>query len=292
MTRKQNPEVRAQWQRLASARAQANKAARALHKNKVSKASKVTAPAKPLGQTIVNLHFSYMGFPLTLVKTLGQGTYGYVLEVETVDGLRCAAKVLKKLDPAQQEADEDVHALKSLVREAALHLRFSSSPYIARALGLASVHDADALSFQSVTLLMELCDSSLFSVLQAASTGEPISERQKILWCLQIISGLCHLHSQKVIHLDVKLDNVLLTRGRAVISDFGLARATNSDGRTTVRMNEAYGAPYRPPEVTAAPATVSCPCALVMFDCSVSVCFLSEQMSSFLVFKVQPHDGR
>ena len=48
----------------------------------------------------LQLKLAWMNLPLKVHRLLGGGTYGSVYEVETVDKLRFAAKVLKQLDQA------------------------------------------------------------------------------------------------------------------------------------------------------------------------------------------------
>jgi hypothetical protein len=70
---------------------------------------------------------------------------------------------------------------------------------------------------------------------------------------MDIARGLVYLHSQKVVHADLKAKNILLTRdfGTAKIADVGLARMMHSTMNT---MNSATGSPagtfaYAAPEM-------------------------------------------
>ncbi len=59
----------------------------------------------------------------------------------------------------------------------------------------------------------------------------PISVRETVVWCTQVLSGLNNIHSKKLIHFDVKPDNILFSdRGEALLSDFGLAKQTSYGG--------------------------------------------------------------
>ena len=54
-------------------------------------------------------------------------------------------------------------------------------------------------------------------------------------WFHQLLEGLIFLHSQNVVHRDLKLDNLLIDeKGRVIISDFGKA----------VKLDESMQIPY------------------------------------------------
>ena len=59
----------------------------------------------------------------------------------------------------------------------------------------------------------------------------PISVREIIVISTQVLSGLHNIHSKKLIHFDVKPDNILFSdRGEALLSDFGLTKQTSYSG--------------------------------------------------------------
>eukprot|EP01099_Mayorella_cantabrigiensis_P002650 TRINITY_DN2156_c0_g1_i1.p1 TRINITY_DN2156_c0_g1~~TRINITY_DN2156_c0_g1_i1.p1 ORF type:complete len:260 (-),score=59.11 TRINITY_DN2156_c0_g1_i1:140-919(-) len=63
-----------------------------------------------------------------------------------------------------------------------------------------------------------------------------------------VVSGLSYLHSQKILHRDIKAGNILLSSdGVAKLADFGVSAALTS---TMARANTVIGSPYwMPPEV-------------------------------------------
>lgn len=72
--------------------------------------------------------------------------------------------------------------------------------------------------------------------------------RQVIGLGCQVVSALHNIHSKKLVHFDVKPDNILLSdRGEALLSDFGLAKqvilgaATPAQIYTPARPPEAFG---------------------------------------------------
>jgi len=58
-----------------------------------------------------------------------------------------------------------------------------------------------------------------------------LSVREIIVISTQVLSALHNIHSKRLIHFDVKPDNILLSeRGEALLSDFGLAKQTSYSG--------------------------------------------------------------
>jgi len=73
-------------------------------------------------------------------------------------------------------------------------------------------------------------------------------------WLLEVSDALAYAHSRGVVHRDIKPDNILLDGidGRALVTDFGIARAASSDSGDTARLTAtgmAIGTPaYMSPE--------------------------------------------
>lgn len=58
-----------------------------------------------------------------------------------------------------------------------------------------------------------------------------LTSREIIKYSLQFLAGLNHIHIKKLLHFDVKLENILLSNSnQALISDFGLAEYTGRYG--------------------------------------------------------------
>lgn len=58
-----------------------------------------------------------------------------------------------------------------------------------------------------------------------------LSSREIIKYSLQFLAGLNHIHVKKLLHFDIKPENILITKSnQAVISDFGLAEYTGRYG--------------------------------------------------------------
>ncbi|GAA5897662.1 bifunctional endoribonuclease/protein kinase IRE1 [Sporobolomyces salmoneus] len=107
-------------------------------------------------------------------------------------------------------------------------------------------------------IALELCPASLFDLIdQPSSFSElvPLLDPKKAL--KQIASGLRHLHNLKIVHRDIKPQNILVStakRGgglRMLISDFGLCKKLDVDESSFQQtVNHAAGSfGYRAPEV-------------------------------------------
>ncbi|MFN3500602.1 MAG: protein kinase domain-containing protein, partial [Pannonibacter indicus] len=86
--------------------------------------------------------------------------------------------------------------------------------------------------------------------LEAAAAGaEPA---QLVRWCLEVSAAVAHMWEYGWVHLDLKLDNVLVAGdGRAVLTDMGTAMPVAADGSLTVpaHMGLAGNPAHRAPEV-------------------------------------------
>jgi serine/threonine protein kinase len=64
-----------------------------------------------------------------------------------------------------------------------------------------------------------------------------VDEEKIVGWFRDICEGLAYIHSQGVVHRDISLDNILIGRdGRAVITDFGIAKIIDDSYRKKIDM--------------------------------------------------------
>uniref|UniRef100_A0A8C3B0G0 non-specific serine/threonine protein kinase n=1 Tax=Cyclopterus lumpus TaxID=8103 RepID=A0A8C3B0G0_CYCLU len=99
-------------------------------------------------------------------------------------------------------------------------------------------------------LVMEFCGAGSITDLIKNTKGNTLKEEWIAYVCREILRGLTHLHQHKVIHRDIKGQNVLLTENAEVkLVDFGVSAQLD---RTVGRRNTFIGTPYwMAPEVIA-----------------------------------------
>ncbi len=93
--------------------------------------------------------------------------------------------------------------------------------------------------------------------LRARLARGPLSVTEVIGVLRDVSKALAYAHRQGVVHRDIKPDNVLLSEGTAVVTDFGIAKAisaarTASSGATLTQIGTSIGTPaYMAPEQAA-----------------------------------------
>ncbi|XP_026073343.1 serine/threonine-protein kinase Nek5 isoform X1 [Carassius auratus] len=92
-------------------------------------------------------------------------------------------------------------------------------------------------------ILMEYCDSGDLMKRIRMQRGKPFTEQQIVDWFVQICLGLKHIHDRKVLHRDIKAQNIFLTQGglKVKLGDFGIAKMLNS---TVELARTCVGTPY------------------------------------------------
>ncbi|XP_073971521.1 serine/threonine-protein kinase msn isoform X16 [Rhodnius prolixus] len=175
-----------------------------------------------------------------LIEVVGNGTYGQVYKGRhTKTGQLAAIKVMDVTEDEEEEIKLEINVLK----------KYSNHRNIATYYGAFIKKSAPGKDDQ-LWLVMEYCGAGSVTDLVKSTKGQSLKEEWIAYICREILRGLSYLHSNKVIHRDIKGQNVLLTDNAEVkLVDFGVSAQLD---RTIGRRNTFIGTPYwMAPEVIA-----------------------------------------
>jgi len=137
-----------------------------------------------------------------------------------------------------------------LAHDAAIRTRFTREAQMAAQLThphivpIYDVGEQDGLAY----FVMAIVHGGNLATLLTREPRQPIEEARRLL--AEIADALAYAHLRGVIHRDIKPDNILLdeSSGRAMVTDFGIARAMEGSSRLTAT-GIAVGTPaYMSPE--------------------------------------------
>ncbi|XP_032306037.1 muscle M-line assembly protein unc-89 isoform X10 [Drosophila ananassae] len=168
-----------------------------------------------------------------IIEELGKGRFGIVYKVQErgQPGQLLAAKVIKCIKARdKQKVIEEISIMRSLQHPKLLQL---------------------AASFESpreIVMVMEyITGGELFE--RVVADDFTLTELDCILFLRQVCEGVAYMHSQSVVHLDLKPENIMChtrTSHQIKIIDFGLAQRL--DAKAPVRV--LFGTPeFIPPEI-------------------------------------------
>eukprot|EP00931_Biecheleriopsis_adriatica_P088351 TRINITY_DN62693_c0_g1_i1.p1 TRINITY_DN62693_c0_g1~~TRINITY_DN62693_c0_g1_i1.p1 ORF type:complete len:687 (+),score=88.22 TRINITY_DN62693_c0_g1_i1:93-2153(+) len=93
-------------------------------------------------------------------------------------------------------------------------------------------------------IVMNLCSNGDLSDILDADGA--MSQREAVMTVIGVLAALVHLHDLKIVHRDVKAENILLMHDRPVLADMGIASFLSD----TEDMKRSVGSPgYAAPEV-------------------------------------------
>ena len=183
-----------------------------------------------------------LGSAYRIEREIGVGGMATVFSaVETSLGRHVAIKVLKPELTADMSTDR-------FARE----VRLAASLQQANIVPLLSAGEAGGFSYYT----MPLVEGS--SLRGRIASGAVFSPAEAISILKDVARALAYAHNAGIVHRDIKPDNILLSGGTAVVSDFGiakamdLARAATSADYTLTTPGSSLGTPgYMAPEQVA-----------------------------------------
>ncbi|KAK6033494.1 kinase domain protein [Ostertagia ostertagi] len=177
-----------------------------------------------------------------LIEVVGNGTYGQVYKGRHVKTAQLAAIKIMNIN---EDEEEEIKLEINMLKKYSYHRNIATyyGAFIKKLPSSTGKHD-------QLWLVMEFCGSGSVTDLVKSSKASSIKEDWIAYICREILRGLYHLHQNKVIHRDIKGQNVLLTDSAEVkLVDFGVSAQLD---KTVGRRNTFIGTPYwMAPEVIA-----------------------------------------
>lgn len=171
--------------------------------------------------------------------TLGEGSYGKVKEILDCESLcRRAVKIMKK-----KKLRKIPNGEANVKREIGLLQRLHHRNVIKL---FDVLYNEEK---QKMYMIMEYCAGGLQEMLESAPDKKfPLFQAH--FYFVQLIDGLEYLHSQGIIHKDVKPGNLLITTDETLkITDLGVAEALDAFQRDDVCKTSQGSPAFQPPEI-------------------------------------------
>ncbi len=188
-----------------------------------------TSPANDSGGTLLNVNKIYGHIDLQhlpkghviddryrIIRKLGQGSFGAVYlawdeELETNKALKIIPEALSN----------DHEAMRSLRKEASIMIKLNHKNIVR----VYDFHHHSEIKY----IDMEYVEGQSLAELKLAQPDNKFTEEKVKQYALQIAEGLAYAHNKKVIHKDIKPQNILLTKeGVVKLMDFGIAETVHS----------------------------------------------------------------
>lgn len=185
------------------------------------------------------------------LEKIGEGTYGAVYKARCRETNELMA--LKKL---KLESEKEGFPITS-IRETITLLKGKHQ----------NVIDVKEIVFgntlDEIYIVMEYMDRDLKSLMQDMKRPFKIPEVKLLMQ--QLISAIAHLHSNWILHRDLKTSNLLINKGVLKVGDFGLAREYGSPLKQYT--NKVVTLWYRAPELLLGTGKYSTPIDIWSIGC-------------------------
>lgn len=188
----------------------------------------------------------------TKIEKIGEGTYGVVYKAKNRKTQQFVAMKKIRLE------NEDDGVPSTAIREISL-LKELQHPNI--------VCLEDVLMQEGkLYLIFEFLSMDLKKYMDSIPTGQLMDKTLVKSYCHQILEGILYCHRRRVLHRDLKPQNLLIDKNGIIkIADFGLGRVFGVPVR--VYTHEVVTLWYRAPEVLLGSSRYSCPIDVWSIGC-------------------------
>lgn len=164
------------------------------------------------------------------VKIVGKGSFGHAVLVQSVVDKKLY--IMKIIDVSRMERKQKEEALNEVhVLKAMRH------PYIV-------TYRESFMDKRCLCIVMDYADGGDMygKIAKQKQNGKGFPENLILDWFVQICLAIKHMHDRKILHRDLKTQNVFLTsKGEVKIGDFGISRVLQ---HTYDCAQTAIGTPY------------------------------------------------
>ena len=164
------------------------------------------------------------------VKVVGKGSFGHAVLVQSVADRKLY--IMKIIDVSRMERKQKEEALNEVhVLKAMRH------PYIV-------TYRESFMDKRCLCIVMDYADGGdMYSkIAKQKQLNKGFPENMILDWFVQICLAIKHMHDRKILHRDLKTQNVFLTsKGEVKIGDFGISRVLQ---HTYDCAQTAIGTPY------------------------------------------------
>lgn len=178
----------------------------------------------PQGTTLYGTSCSY-----TIIKMLGQGTFGITYLASTSYGESVAVKEFFMREINGRNGSSVTSGNKKGMVD------YYRKKFVREAGNLSKLHHPNIISVReawaendTVYYSMEYLDGGSLDDLILSEGG--LTEADALRYTREMATALMFMHNNKMLHLDLKPSNVMLTHGHAVLIDFGYAKQYAADG--------------------------------------------------------------
>lgn len=137
------------------------------------------------------------------IKTIGSGSFGQVyLARHKREGKHYVIKRVKTRDMSQKDLENTENEVRLLQKIRHTNIVAYKDSYVDRE--------------QFLNIVMIYCDGGdIYSKIKAsASKGKNFPENQIVDWLAQMALALLYLHERKILHRDMKTQNIFLKNGK------------------------------------------------------------------------------